>query len=127
MKLLADTHIFLWAVGDPGRLPAPARQGLEQPGAEIWLSAVSVWEARLKIDKGKLEIGEPLEALVEDFLAGGAQILPLGLAHAALRLPDPPETADPFDRMLLAQCEAEGMRLLTVDDTLAAHRLAWRP
>ena len=90
------------------------------------ISVISVWEIALKLARGKLLLDRPLVDAVEELTAAGARLLPVTLEHAAHTLPDPPPTNDPFDRMLLAQCDVEGMRLLTVDGALAGHRLAAR-
>ncbi len=126
MKVLVDTHVFLWAMRlVPGLKPRIARQ-LERADVELWLSVISLWEIRLKLDAGKLELSGALDWGIDGFLQGADRLLPMSRAHALVALPDPPLTKDPFDRLLLAQCEAEGMKLLTVDKHLLSHRLAVR-
>jgi len=124
MRVLVDTHVFLWAVQDQPRLPRAVRALLAAPHSEVWISVISIFEVRQKHDAGRLPLRDELVRLVDDFEAMSHGLLPLKRAHALVRLPDPPPTADPFDRLLLAQCEAEGMRLLTVDRRLRDHRLA---
>jgi PIN domain nuclease of toxin-antitoxin system len=124
VKVLADTQVFLWAVQQPALLGPRFRRVLEDPASEIWLSVISPWEARIKHDAGKLALKSSLDELARDFVQDEGRILNVRLAHAAHRLPDPPTTKDPFDRLLLAQCDVEGMRLLTSDQALAGHRLA---
>ena len=125
MTLLLDTHFVIWAVS----FDVPSRKArMMTPDASQakCVSVVSVWEIAIKIAHGKLVQHRPLDEAVGDLLDAGARLLPVTLAHAAHVLPDPPVTRDPFDRMLLAQCDVEGMRLLTVDRALAEHRLAAR-
>ena len=125
MILLLDTHFVIWLLGidDP---PKDARKAMGNIGGSRAVSIASIWEIGIKLALGKLTFDRPLAAAVDDLSASGARLLPVTLAHAAHVLPDPPVTRDPFDRMLLAQCDVEGMRLLTVDRALAEHRLAAR-
>lgn len=95
--------------------------------AELRLSVVSVWEIGIKAAKGKIGLASTPRQAAEVFVRMGGAILPLTLDAAATIVTDPPPTNDLFDRMLLAQCEVEGLRLLTVDEKLESHRLAWRP
>jgi PIN domain nuclease of toxin-antitoxin system len=127
VKLLLDTHIFLWLSQQPERIPAPMASAIQTHFAQLHLSVVSIWEIKTKLRKRKLELADPLEALVRLVLDPDQRIVPLTYAHALHDLPDPPLTLDPYDRMLLCQCEVEGMILLTVDAELIAHRLAFRP
>lgn len=105
--------------------PAGLAEAMETADALV-VSAASVWEAALKQRLGKLVLSGGPESLIEGLVARGAEILPISIAHAAHMLPDPPPTRDPFDRMLLAQCDVEGLRLLTADRALVEHRLSFR-
>ncbi len=71
MRLVVDTQIFLWSVPDHAHLPIPILHMLERPDAELFLSAASLWEARLKHEKGKLPLKNDVLALALDFLGGG--------------------------------------------------------
>ncbi|MET0181566.1 MAG: type II toxin-antitoxin system VapC family toxin [Caulobacterales bacterium] len=122
MKVLVDTHIFLWSVQDRARLKSAHIDILTSANVELWVSVASVWECKIKADSGKLALIDAVENLALDF--AGDRILPVQLTHAAHMLADPPNTKDPFDRLLLSQCEAENMRLLTADKRLLTHRLA---
>ncbi len=123
MKLLVDTHVFLWATRDQARMPARFIRAMSDPAHAVWLSAVSVWEVRIKEEAGKLSLSLPVDRLAEVFLGGRDCFLPVTLAHAAAGTPDRQsvETLDPFDRMLLAQCHVEGMKLLSADGKLKNH------
>jgi PIN domain nuclease of toxin-antitoxin system len=124
VRLLVDTQVFLLSVQDQAHLPAAILRAMERPDAELFLSAASLWEARLKHEKGKLPLKDDVLALALDFLGGRERLLPILAEHAAHSLRDPPATLDPFDRLLLAQCELEDMRLVTADRALKGHRLA---
>jgi PIN domain nuclease of toxin-antitoxin system len=124
VKLLVDTQVFLWSVQDQAHLPGPILRVLERPDAELFLSAASLWEARLKHEKGKLPLKDDVLALALDFLGASERFLSITANHAAHTLRDPPATLDPFDRLLLAQCDLDDMRLLTADRALKGHRLA---
>ena len=125
MRLLLDTHFVVWAMAASGR-PRHARRMMVELRHDRSISVASIWEIALKLARGKLVLGRPLIEAVEELTIAGARLLPLTLEHAAHMLSDAPPTSDPFDRMLLAQCDVEGMRLLTVDGALAGHRLAAR-
>ena len=119
MKLLLDTHTFIWMDGDPGQLSATAAAALRDPVNEVWLSVVSVWEMAIKADLGKLVLRQPLDRIVQDQLANGVQVMPVGLAHVLGVVGLPAAHKDPFDRLLVAQAVAEGMELVTADPIFA--------
>ena len=118
MRLLLDTHIFLWVVMESPRLKAPARQTIES-AEQVFVSAASIWEAAIKSRLGKME-ADP-EALAEAIASSGFTELPVTAAHAAGVASLPLHHADPFDRLLLAQALAEPLRLLTADDVVAQY------
>lgn len=125
MKLLLDTHVFLW-LAEGTQLPMRLRFLLEVRQAEIWVSAASLWELSLKQEKKPFQMKGTLDELTERVLQGGDYFLDVTRRHAVHSITDMPETADPFDRMLLRQCDVEQMKLVTVDKLLVNHRLAWR-
>ncbi|HTO59546.1 MAG TPA: type II toxin-antitoxin system VapC family toxin [Pseudomonadales bacterium] len=118
MRLLADTHIVLWALADSPQLSSRAREYLQDPGNECWASSASVWEIAIKTLAGKHRLGIPLSRLGVAVEAAGFHPLDITSRHAAaierISLPH----GDPFDRLLLAQCEVETLRLLTADRAL---------
>jgi PIN domain nuclease of toxin-antitoxin system len=125
MRLLLDTHIFL-ALIDPSvaNLSAAAVAALSDPAAEHFLSAASLWEIAIKTRLGKLKLTTRLETLPELFDGLGVGILSISDHHALASVEPEPATRDPFDRMLLAQCRVEGLRLLTMDRALVSHPFA---
>ena len=127
MKLLLDTHVLLALIG-PGaaNLPATAAALLRDGGNEHHLSAASLWEIAIKCRLGKLTLTHELGALPELLDGLGVRIVAIDERHALAPVEPEPMTRDPFDRMLLAQCQVEGLRLLTVDRALVSHPLAAR-
>jgi PIN domain nuclease of toxin-antitoxin system len=116
MRLLLDTHIFLWAVCGSPLLKAPVRRLIESAD-EVYVSAASIWEIAIKARLGKIEADpHELAAAIEP---SGFLELPVRAAHAAgveqLEL----HHSDPFDRLLIAQALSEPLKLLTVDAILA--------
>ena len=128
MKLLLDTHAFIWWFDEPERLPARVLEALRDPGNELMLSAISVFEMHLKIELGKLDIGLPLEEVVRDHeRADGMAALPLRAAHVYALRDLPRLHRDPFDRLLVAQAVVEDALLVTADETVAQYpvRVLW--
>lgn len=111
-RLLLDTHAFLWWLSDDSSLGADARQMIGEPRNQVLVSAASIWEISIKQAKGMLEAPEDLEALVED---EGFTKLPISLFHGQQAGKLPEIHRDPFDRMLIAQAQAEGLELVTAD------------
>lgn len=127
MRLLLDTNILIpiarRRLEDLDRRMAVA---VTSRSNSLYASVASLWEIAIKTRIGKLDSRiEPQD--LPDYLANeGIQLFAIEAQHAVMELADPPSTNDPFDRLLLAQCEVEGLRLVTRDSKLAKHRLAWR-
>ena len=119
MKLILDTHAFLWADAQPDRLSARAKGACEDAANTLLLSTASVWEMQIKIMLGKLTTRKPVRLLLEDWLRGGTlSILPVELEHV-LRLDSlPPLHKDPFDRLLVAQALAESCSFVSQDPAI---------
>lgn len=118
MRLLLDTHVFLWVVAGSPRLKPAARRLIESAD-ETWVSAASLWEIAIKVRLGKLR-ADPLE-LAGAIEASGFTELPVRAMHAAAVATLAPHHNDPFDRLLIAQAIAEPLRLLTADAALSAY------
>lgn len=118
MRLLLDTHIFLWAVAG-SRLLKPAARHAIQSADQVYVSAASIWEVAIKARLGKIA-ADPDE-LVAAIEASGFVELPVRAAHAAGVAGLEPHHSDPFDRLLVAQAIAEPLRLLTADAALARY------
>lgn len=116
MTLLLDTHVFLWLISAPERVSAPANRALRSKDSELVFSCVSLWEMALKVEARKLDL--PLNRdFVEERLRdiGIARVLDITPRHVYAMLSIPRIHADPFDRLLAAQCIAENMRLVSAD------------
>ncbi len=118
MRLLLDTHIFLWALADSTSLKPAARKLIESAD-EVYVSAASIWEVAIKARLGKIE-ADPNE-LVAAIAASGFQELPVRAVHAAGVARLALHHSDPFDRLLIAQALAEPLKLLTADAVLAQY------
>ena len=117
MRILLDTHLVLWALAAPERLPDAAHRLIER--ADVYVSAASIWEISIKTSLGKLS-ADPREVLAALDPAGFLP-LPISAEHAARVADLPPVHRDPFDRLLVAQALCEPMRLLTMDNVLAGY------
>jgi PIN domain nuclease of toxin-antitoxin system len=116
MKLLLDTHIFLWYISDDSHLPTVMKDAIRDPNNEAYLSVVSIWEAIIKYQLGKL----PLPQLPETYLPEQRRrhlIISLGVDEESVtRLAGlPPLHRDPFDRLLVCQAMEHGLTIATVD------------
>jgi PIN domain nuclease of toxin-antitoxin system len=121
MKLLLDTHLLLWAAGQPDRLPPAARGMLDDPGNELVFSAASLWEVAIKRGLGREDFRVDPRLLRRGLLDNGYSELPVTSAHAVAVEGLPPHHRDPFDRLLVAQATVEGIALLTVDPQVAQY------
>lgn len=121
MKLLLDTHLVLWAAGDPSRLSAVARALIEGPDNELFFSAVSLWEISIKRGLGRSDFQVDPRVLRRGLLDNGYNELPVTSEHAVAIEGLPPIHKDPFDRMLVAQATVEGITLLTADSFVSQY------
>jgi PIN domain nuclease of toxin-antitoxin system len=118
MRLLLDTHCWLWMQVSPSVFAPGAREILEDPRSELLLSSASVWEISIKWALGKLALPEAPATYVPRCLERqGVGALAIANAHVlrVSTLPVFPDHRDPFDRLLIAQADVEGLRLLTAD------------
>ena len=104
MRLLLDTHTFLWLLGSPEKLSRTALQACRDPDNTVWLSLVSVWEIQIKVQLKKLQLDAPLSELVETSLAESQlELMPIELAHILALDGLSHRHRDPFDRLLICQ------------------------
>ena len=121
MKLLLDTHLLLWAAGQPDRMPSAARKLLEDPENELIFSAASLWEIAIKRSLGREDFRVDARLLRRGLLENGYRELEIEGEHAVAIDALPPIHKDPFDRILVAQSMIEGIMLLTTDHQLAQY------
>ena len=117
MRILLDTHLLLWALATPAKLPSGARERII--AADVYVSAASIWEISIKAALGKLD-ADPRDVLAA-VAPAGFSLLPVTGEHAAKVIDLPALHRDPFDRMLAAQASVEPMILLTNDSALAGY------
>lgn len=121
MKVLLDTQFLLWAAGAPARLPRSARALIEDPETELLFSAASLWEVAIKHGLGRADFRVDPRLLRRGLLEGGYAELAVTGAHAVVVDALPPLHKDPFDRILVAQAQVEGITLLTADTDVARY------
>ena len=121
MKLLLDTHLLLWAAGEPDRLSADARALISDAENELFFSAASVWEIAIKSGLGRDDFQADARLLRRGLLDNSYNELPIGSEHAVAIDSLPPIHKDPFDRILIAQAMVEGITLLTSDSLVAQY------
>lgn len=117
MRLLVDTHTLLWWLGD-APLAGSAHALLEDPSNLAFVSAATAWEVAIKQALGKLSAPNDFAATVVN---GGFELLPISVAHAITAGRLPPHHRDPFDRMLIAQAQHEGLTIVTRDVKFASY------
>jgi PIN domain nuclease of toxin-antitoxin system len=118
LTLLLDTHVLLWALMAPQRLGAGLHAALTTPGTRVLFSAASVWEIAIKQALGRADFNFEPDTVAQAALDTDFAPLPVKHEHAARVRHLPPLHADPFDRLLLAQAQLEGVQLVTADRAL---------
>jgi PIN domain nuclease of toxin-antitoxin system len=121
MKLLLDTHLLLWAAGEPRRLSKQARTLIANPDHELVFSAASLWEVAIKRGLGRDDFKVDTRLLRRGLLDNGYSELPIISLHVVETEILPPIHKDPFDRILVAQATVEGITLLTTDSLLSQY------
>ena len=121
MKLLLDTHLLLWAAGEPDRISATARKLIKDPQNELLFSAASLWEVSIKRGLGRDDFQVDTRVLRRGLLDNGYVELPIMSHHVVAIESLPPLHKDPFDRILVAQVIVEGIALLTTDSMVAKY------
>ncbi len=116
MKILLDTHVFLWALLEPEQLSAGAVATLQSTENTIFFSAASSWEIAIKWSKGGIILPKP----PQDFVIGrlietGTLMLPISIGETLLVADLPYHHRDPFDRLLIAQAKSQGLRIFSTD------------
>jgi len=125
MRILLDTECWLWSLAAPERLNARAQSLITDRANTLYLSAASSWEIAIKYEIGKLPLPEPPETYVPSrMLAQGIEALPIEHTHALRVASLPRHHRDPFDRLLVAQAEVEGISLLTADRLIRKYKVS---
>ena len=122
MKVLVDTHCWLWFLMTPERLCAAAIDALADGANEVYVSAAVAWEIVIKHGLGKLSLPLPATEYVSERLtAVGHRPLAITIEHALALADLPPHHKDPFDRILIAQAQVDNLTLVTADDKFKAY------
>ncbi len=128
MKLLLDTHIFLWYISADPQLPVAYQQAIRDPANQVYLSVASVWEAVIKYALGKLPLPQPPATfLSQQRMAHGIETLPIEEAALPHLAGLPSFHRDPFDRILVAQALHHGLTILTVDAAVRSYSVPCLP
>jgi|ERR1700677_2375982 PIN domain nuclease of toxin-antitoxin system len=126
MKILIDTHVFLWGLLDEAKISSRVRELL--PTADVWMSVASLWEIIAKVQLGKLDLPSPTSAyLTAQLKANGVSVLPITFDHVKRLEQLPLHHRDPFDRILIAQSLEESLELVSADPQFAKYpiHLIW--
>jgi PIN domain nuclease of toxin-antitoxin system len=116
MRLLLDTHTFLWAAGAPARLSEAAREAIADRANDVYVSVAVAWEIAIKAGRGRLRLPmSPATFVPSRISVMGLTALPITLDHALAVAALPALHADPFDRIMVAQAQVEGLTLVTRD------------
>lgn len=122
MKLLLDTHVLLWWLDDSGLISAGARQAIENEKNTVYVSAAVAWEIAIKRGLGKLKCPHDLEAILK---TNRFEPLPISVSHALAIENLPLHHSDPFDRLLVAQAQSEGLTLVSRDPDIQKYPVSY--
>lgn len=127
MRLLLDTHAFLWFAAGDRRLGRAARKALEHAGSELYISAASIWEMAIKSSLKRLTLRGPINRYIAEKIEEGYRVLPVEWEHAAAVEDLPFHHRDPFDRIIIAQALTEEMTLVSRDKVFRRYgvQLVW--
>lgn len=124
MKLLLDTHSFLWFVTDDSQLSATARALIVDPTNDVFVSPASYWEVAIKVSLGKYPLTVPFEQFFTEGIDGNDfSVLPIEVRHAAVLSSLPMHHKDPFDRMIIAQALTEQIGVVGIDAAFDAYHV----
>lgn len=125
MKLLLDTHAFIWFVENDANLPVKLRNQIEDTDNEIFISIVSLWEIAIKTSLGKLEMAIDLPTIINKIEENGFVILPIFPEHTVYVSSLHFHHRDPFDRMLIAQTIIEKLKIISKDGVFDSYGVDW--
>jgi PIN domain nuclease of toxin-antitoxin system len=124
MRLLVDTNVVLWTLEEPERIADDTLRTMSDPKSRLYVSAATVWEAHIKNASGKLPL---LDDFFDQLESARMEELPMTFQHARAAARLPRHHGDPFDRMLVAQAQLEGLTLVTTDAELARYNVPILP
>lgn len=116
MNLLLDTHVLIWLIQGNENLSQTARTAISDEENSLYLSIASIWEISIKLGVGKLELGIPLDRVLNDFIIPSKiELLSIEISHLLVLQNLPLQHRDPFDRLLIAQSQSESLTLISGD------------
>lgn len=128
MKLLLDTHTFIWWDSEPSKLPPRVLALCQDRQNDLWFSVASIWEMQIKLQLGKLQLTLPLKEIIgSQQRTNGIELLPITFEHVLALESLPAHHKDPFDRLLVAQAIVEDALLVSADPNIARYavRVVW--
>jgi PIN domain nuclease of toxin-antitoxin system len=121
MKLLLDTHAFLWLDAGSDQIPARVVEVIEANENSVYLSVASLWEIQIKAASGKLQLERPLAEVIRQQISVGFHILPVMARHVLALQELPGHHRDPFDRLLIAQAIRDDLTLISCDPQIGRY------
>ena len=124
MKIILDTHTFLWFINDSTELSNSAAELIESD-VDLWISIASLWEISIKVNLNKLDLPDDYEKFIPHQIAiNNIEILPVNLQHLIVLTKLPLHHRDPFDRLLIAQAIAEAVPIVIIDKKFDLYEVA---
>lgn len=124
MRALLDTHVFLWWITADSRLPSQVREIIADGNNELFFSAASCWEIAIKTQLGRISLpGRPDVFISDQMTINAIQGLPIQASHALHVFNLPHLHRDPFDRIIVAQSQLEGLPVITSDTLIAEYKV----
>ena len=125
MRLLLDTHIWLWWLSEPKRLPFITQEAISNRENQLFFSVASIWEIGIKVANGKLSVPQPLPKSIANELANdGVVTVDIKTIHALQASQLPYHHKDPFDRMIIAQAQVESLLVVTTDPVFQKYNVS---
>ena len=124
MKILLDTHIFLWLITDNDRLSDKSKQAFINSDNELFFSIASYWEICIKISIGKLKLSKNWDKIIKDeLMVNSVKLLPISTEHCFQITQLPSHHRDPFDRIVISQAIIEQMHIMTIDSYFSQYEV----
>lgn len=124
MKILLDTHIFLWLITDNDRLSDKSKHAFTNPDNELFFSMASYWEICIKVSIGKLKLSKNWDKIIKDeLMVNSVKLLPISTEHCFQVTQLPFHHRDPFDRIIISQAIIEQMHIMTIDSYFSLYEV----
>lgn len=121
MRLLLDTHTFLWYYSGSSEFSEHAKVSIDNPKNEFWVSMATMWEISIKNSLGKLDLDKSFDEFCQDAVSKGFNFLPIDMAHLIASTKLPFYHRDPFDRILVAQAISEKLNFVSKDEIMSTY------